>query len=817
MALAKDSALTPEAAECFAWFRTLGHPEIKHATWAEIWWGRSRRLGQDPEAADTRSGFIIEAKGRTFTVLADNLTTYTLSMTKPGTDPLKRVGYEERSFRKDAAKVLNQLRHPPVLDQHNAAAVERDFWDHMNVRLAPKAKVFFLAFACHEKGEDDLAQALFDEAKKIPVPNGNKVEASLMLDLEQEFALEAMWHGILLFGGGALGWDERCNQGPLIPRRELLAYFRGLVKHYPHSPQLEPATQIVEKLERMVQEDKEHEKISDEALAKLPVKERVDELIYRLRDQNGHQRIAPGECEIFEDLGKGSSGHSAAHRLADIGYAAVPQLIDALDDKTFTRSVGLWRDFTFSHTVLTVGDCAVQVLSRIAHQNFPTTDSPITRKRIFTWWHSIQSKGETATLAETIASGAIIPRPLVERLKALDPGAVEAAVMAGAEKAKDDWMRENFLPLVGEIQSPEATDYLLQHLKNANTFNMRLNAAELLLKRGHPAGLSAIVTQWGAVREHPNQMRGDGMKVMSVLLRSGKAEAFRALVDKAEQLDVSSRSLLVWQFNFSAANLRHEATAGKAGIIGWEAEAREAAEQFLIHELEDTALSWGFSSDSDDPSEKDIRICDVALRALHQIAPSRFAFSEKAGRQQWDKERVTAANRWCPDRQTPPLLFEDLHRAKLKDSDALRVTHIRISPRDLPSLQGLTQQIIALHGQHVSTENLLSVVRAYAQNPPTGTGGLFLTAMRDHDLTGVTLEVNFVKMAESLPKNGSEWSMNSGVISDGKYICNFGWSPAKSADVKGDVIWKNFAETTPKALLSAPTTSFTLSLSLEPH
>lgn len=61
---------------------------------------------------------------------------------------------------------------------------------------------------------------------------------------------------------------------------------------------------------------------------------------------------------------------SPALRLANKGYAAVPQLIEALDDDRLTRSVECWRSFVYSHKILRVSDCAEQILKRIAGRSF---------------------------------------------------------------------------------------------------------------------------------------------------------------------------------------------------------------------------------------------------------------------------------------------------------------------------------------------------------------------------------------------------------------------------------------------------------------
>ena len=184
---------------------------------------------------------------------------------------------------------------------------------------------------------------------------------NLRSKLEKDLSLSLMWRAVLKFGE------------PAITRKELLAQFRAIETNYPGSEYHARAKATAERLAIMIAEDERHEKSPPKPLSELPMEERIRELIFQLRDQNGQQWCQPGECDIF--LNPHNATNTAAHQLVNIGYPAVPQLIAALDDPTFTRSVGYHRNFYFSHTVLTVGDCAAFILNRIAGKAFYTSQS----------------------------------------------------------------------------------------------------------------------------------------------------------------------------------------------------------------------------------------------------------------------------------------------------------------------------------------------------------------------------------------------------------------------------------------------------------
>jgi hypothetical protein len=106
----------------------------------------------------------------------------------------------------------------------------------------------------------------------------------------------------------------------------------------------------------------------------MTLEQRVAELIFQLRDQNGHQFSQPGSCDIFMDprdgglfgaTNEGKPG-SPASQLVAIGKPALSQLIDSVDDDRFTRCVEFHRSFYFSHRVIRVGECCVAIMHRIS-------------------------------------------------------------------------------------------------------------------------------------------------------------------------------------------------------------------------------------------------------------------------------------------------------------------------------------------------------------------------------------------------------------------------------------------------------------------
>src|SRR5262249_42930052 len=153
--------------------------------------------------------------------------------------------------------------------------------------------------------------------------------------IADDLARIEMWRGILQFGD------------PSIPRDSLLKRFERITKNFPTSQHHAGASETAALLKKMIAEEEDHAggRKTGKPIDQLSKEEQIAELIFQLRDQNGHQVMQPGHCDIFDRIGGKSD--TPAHRLVKIGYDAVPQLIKHLDDERFTRSVGFHRDFYF--------------------------------------------------------------------------------------------------------------------------------------------------------------------------------------------------------------------------------------------------------------------------------------------------------------------------------------------------------------------------------------------------------------------------------------------------------------------------------------
>jgi len=643
--MAKDPELSDEARGDFEWFLALGYPDVIRAPWVEVW----REQAPGSSRSMFVQGFLMGSEEGRFSVLRLDLQMMAFAKTMQSPLGNLKVDYDGKSFPKVAVEYLARIREA----QADPAAQYRG---QFGLRLGMKSQAFFMAYVCWLKGEDELAQKLYDAAGKVAPWNAlmeqGKKDEPIKETVARELSHAGTWQAVSRFG--ASDWDNPTPE-PLMSRVELLGAFRDLVRRFPRNPHGDRVWKTIVMLEQMVAEDTGHPARSAEEIARLPVDEQVREWIFQLRDQNGRQFSQPGWCNVFGDFGIGArEGDTPAHQLVKIGYPAVPQLIESLEDKRFSRSVGFSRNHFFSHNVLTVSDCAQQILNHIARRSFPSWvaggDSTEKakylkkyRSEVDEWWRAFQAKGEARSLMEDISSGEYDPRAQIKRLKEIKPEAVEAAVLAGAKNAHGGLL---YLEQVGELKSKAGRECLAEFMKSGNVLRIRVEAARQLWMQDEASAIPAMISEWKALPVDAMRDSDWGLSALvQLLIVSGEPTAMNALVENWGKRNVEQRFATVAMFGeVLATEQKPSPTWGKKTKL--DAGAVNMAEALLVASLEDTAVYEKMSGSMGDYSFSKPRVCEFALRSLSQAFPRRYVFSDKADHTQRERERFTAVNVW---------------------------------------------------------------------------------------------------------------------------------------------------------------------------
>jgi hypothetical protein len=643
--------ISEEGQHCFEWFSRLNLPDISEADYAEIWTGSDSYSSRNTLEATIIHGFILNETDTHFTALCLDLITRTFIKTAANAPDHKQVKYEDHALRTTATAILNCQN-----DELRSIIATG------SSRLEQKAEICFIAYACWLKGEMELAAQLYERAKELSLKSYIPKETNTLQELlEIHYGKIAMWDTILQFTHSSLGLHRHgyAEVKSQTSRRALLARVERNIIHFPRSHETARAREIYSVLKQMVEEDENHPVITQEQVNQLPLQQRIEELIWQLRNQNGYQWIQPGSCDIFHTRPpKGVEDQSPAHQLASIGTPAVPALIEALTDKRFSRSVGYARHNFFNHTILTVGDCAQQILNRIAGypiysptyvmNNTPYASYALTRQKVIQeWWSEYQKIGKEQILLNAISAGTNFPRPILSKLQTTAPEIIVDTLLIGLEHTQQNSiLMQQYIYELSQLPKPEST-HALQRLMQAHPRQrVRLEAAYTLLDEYHEDAMAALLDEWSQLERSKDRPIRIFKTTVKMLIASGDERAMRQLASNWNQRPNRERFIIIESMGALAINANWPFFSYPYMMTQpVTKEAQSIAIELLVHALEDSTSEVFRGSMSDFPYENP-SIGDFALLVLSKIDQQKYTRSSNANQQQRMTERIIAANIW---------------------------------------------------------------------------------------------------------------------------------------------------------------------------
>ena len=219
------------------------------------------------------------------------------------------------------------------------------------------------------------------------------------------------------------------------PRDEVLALWEQALKTYPTSRYEEQLQEYVALLRKQIVQDKELARWATDP-NKLPLPRRVEYYVARWPDVHGVQFTQPGHC-LCVGWGQGTKLSNA---VVAIGRPAIPVLIEHLTDRRLTRSIGFYRNFVPSRTVLRVQDVAVQCIDKIldiqfyresSTSSYFSTEKPEVREAVIAaikeWWAKHGSESPVQGQLALLELGKIWERiDTLGKIEKLDPKAVDS-------------------------------------------------------------------------------------------------------------------------------------------------------------------------------------------------------------------------------------------------------------------------------------------------------------------------------------------------------------------------------------------------------
>ncbi len=648
----------------FEWFDQLGFKDYSNLTFVKVttrWWSQSS--GSEPENHVIHA-FLLDESDDSFSVFTLALSESSFRITPPDAPAHTVVKFARENLAEYARTVLREHAERETRD--------RDVWRTFGRQVNEGTEFVVLARACAAQQEPELSKQLMVAATELLRLSRIKTKpnATFQEKLSDDLANMTIWRIILEFG----------ETEP--SRAELLAKLEKYLKNYPDSTHSERAKLTAIMLRTMLAEEQDH--VAQVDFEKLTVEEKVAELIFRLRDQNGRQFMQPGECDIFlgdrfanvsEQLGEIGNVQrqtkSPAQQLVEIGFDAVPQLIESLDDQRLTRSVGYHRDFYFSHHVLRVGDCAEQILCRIANRNFyqrTYTNGAMVKdgaqmavkKQVEDWWREVTTKGEKQVLVDATKLGDDNSAHQAQRLLDKYPDVALDAIATGTENAKSIWIRNRMITLASSMGQP-AGEFLMVQMENSPDLSSRVEAANQIDQHNMipKVAVESMIREWNNVTEIAGKTASktgamaEGVeRLVQFLTSKDSLECAKALHNNYHVHSITTRFEIVTAFGTSRGSISSFAT-GLGGALNVPSTmlpvgdlVQKEIESLLINALGDTDRREGLSGSWGDFSFSDPRICDVAGYVLAERFPDKYKFNPNAASDIVEAQRVRAINLW---------------------------------------------------------------------------------------------------------------------------------------------------------------------------
>ena len=779
--------------ELIAWLDELGYQDLSKAAVVNVATGQWYKSGDEPEKNTYIIGFLTAEEGENFTVvdLTGEQTTYAK---KVNVAPFEAVFFERLDLKEVVkARLESEKKNKP--DDH---------WARFGEMTSEPFETVFLARACASQGLNKEAHELFELANRQWKERDREKAISLIEFLKKDQAHTRMWRAVLAFGT------------PKISRPKLLAQFEDITKHFPESKHVERAQKTVDLLKKMIEEDKAHAAKQILPLDELEGEALIAELIYQLRNQNGQQWSQPGACDIFLDE---RGEESPAAKLVTLGFPAVPQLIEVLEDQGFTRSVGYHRNFYFSHHVLRVGDCAERILCRIAGRSFyqrtytngaMAKDGQATsiKKQIEAWWKEVKTKGEEQVLIEAVMTGDDNSSNQAQVLVKKYPDSAVEAIRKGLAKSTREWTSKRLIAVLAQHGSDKAEELIRQQLLNGKKLPIRITAAQALMRTGRSQlAIERMLHEWknyspDATRDYCfDDPEG---QIAVFLLHAGSSQAVKSVTERFPELLARTKFEVINSLSDADLNL------DQAYV--------DAVEAFLVESLQATD-EVSMSGSYGDQSFSNPRVCDIAGYVLTKNWPEIYSCRLDGTERERDAERFTAINHWrsanglkpikvskpfvvklIPNEITAPLIekiasneSKDACEKALKQlaklgpgaieaaeklSSKIEDSHpfakqVRQLTMDLPNTITVTSmdnksetvtqawlvKVPQLKGQTFSSEMLIGLLTEFAKERPCA--GIRVKAIRDGNDNGVELNVEWI--GTPAKRGGSQQSWNKDV------------------------------------------------------
>jgi len=696
-----------EKERLYRWFDSLGYDEVRTGQFVELSELPNVIFGR----SDDRFAFLMHRAGSKFLAR-------TVNLNKTGMETSALIENTRRECKPANFKLwaYGLLKDPKKGGQFRSGRYSD---------MEELTGLFVASRACAARGLDPLADRLF-LLSKAEVPRVDSANnRDFLTCLKKGIADRAFDNAIADFGDLS------------ISRKSLLSEFEFCERLYPPGSRPAEFRSDIATLRRMVKEDGNHRTLSQKELDSLPKSKQIGELIYLLRDQPGRQYDVPG---AIEHLPPWKPDHSYASRLLAYGYGAVPQLIEAIGDPTFTRGIGVGH-FGSTYCLSSVSEASLEILQRITGVAFYAKNSKQVARK---WWRENGSKSEEKIMLDMVASGDYNGYAIAEPLVKKYPLLAIPAISAGLSRLKDTNGGVRMIWETRRIRTPEAKRFAYDLMLHNHDLAYRVAGARVYATWDADEAVSAMLHEYR--RFGTPSLPYDTEGIEAFLAGSGRPTPLSTLLAHVNSDPESHKQFLsafgAWPPSSAAWEGMYEfPTAAKQPQSAAErARFSEIAQAALAGEVKNETRNGNGTATLSGEQIDNLRVCDGAAEALARGWPSKYRFKLVRSSRTRDEEILSCLNTWLKGIHRAPVT--QLHERRSQNLGAI-VRQIIFNGAQPARAKQFVDQITAWRGSRFTTDRLMSAVRTWIKLGQKKNGGFAISVERNEYGEGFVITVSF--------------------------------------------------------------------------
>jgi hypothetical protein len=654
MCILSGTARAGDLAEARTWYKTLGYPDVTNAPYVRVATGRWTSVNDQSRVNRFVEGFLLSEEPEAFTVFLCSVSTFEESfgsdepyaalttvrfVRRPDGPVAERIGFEKVDFKEAALAALARVQQQIRADAYRL---------RFDRPASPRARIFAFAQACRQKDLEEIAFALEEQASQIPNGQTGRKDSRPIREILQDEISEAV-----------LANAEGKFSDPSIPWCELVKPYEKFAERFPASKRIAYAQEAEAVLRKMIAEEAEHH---PKPRAEMTKAEQIAEDIFQLRYLHVFHWIQ-GRYPVHAMYRDGTDKVESVEHLIDAGEAAVPALIEALDNHRFSRSAVQESIHTQDPMTATrVSRVAQVILEHVSGRNFyPVRNDKgelvngTTRQQAEAWWGEVQRKGEKQLLIEATAAGGDRSLAPARNLAEKYPDAALEAIEAGVRATSEDARRSELIEVAGRLPGKKAASFLKAELVGGKGIYSQLAAARALHEAGDADAVPAMIAAWKKIQPRLPANEDDAFwqvgGLIGFLAECGRVQAIDALRLEAQKAPVDVQLAVVMVFVRGAKNqsmFAHGSTVSsdteRRALP--EGEAGLAIDRLLVAALDQTGQRLKMEGNIDGTAYRDPRVCDLAAFVLARRRPQKFQFQWSGTVAERDAQIAIMRARW---------------------------------------------------------------------------------------------------------------------------------------------------------------------------